>query len=99
MIDHQSQRRTYLLEIASRIARPGGQLIVNRALAVVAKWESADGVLPRYITGWRRILAEGPEAIEKLATSETHEALELQHCMPFAGILNNKERKALRAKA
>lgn len=99
MIDHQSLRRAYLLEIASRLAKPGGQLIVARALAVIAKWESADGVLPRYIAGWRRVLNEGPDAVEKLAVSQTDEALELQHCMPFAGILSNKERRALRSKA
>ncbi len=99
MIDHKLLRQAYLLEIARRIAEPEGHLVVSRARAVIEKWAASDGVLPRYVSGWRQILNGGAEAVRKLATSDTDEARELQHCMPFAGILTNKERQALRKKA
>jgi hypothetical protein len=98
MINHETMRRDYLLEIAQRLRGPGAGLIIARASAVIDKWETTVGVHPRYIAGWRRILREGAGAVESLAGSRTPEALELQHCMPFAGILSNRERFALRRK-
>jgi hypothetical protein len=98
MINHEAMRQDYLLEISRRLRGPDRGHIVARARAVVDKWETSVGIHPRYVANWRRILSDGAEAVELLARSRSPEALELQHCMPFAGILNNRERLTLRKK-
>ena len=98
MIDHQALRRDYLLEIARRLRGAERGRIVDRAEAVIRKWEASASVRPQYINGWRAALQNGAEAVEEIALSRSPDALDLQHCMPFAGILSNRERLELRRK-
>jgi hypothetical protein len=89
-------RRRYLLEMARRLASADGERLAARALRLIARWEADVGVSSHYISGWRRAIESGPQAIAAIAEGTTEADAELRHCMPFAGILTNAERKALR---
>ncbi len=99
MIDHQRLRQYYLLEIARRLRGPDRDSVIARAKALIGKWEAAGNVRRQYIDGWKCILDGGADQLELLAHSTTPEALEMQHCMPFAGILSNRDRLELRRKS
>jgi hypothetical protein len=70
--------------------------ISTNALALIDKWRAQGGVHPGYIEGWRAALEEGPEGVERIALTNTQQAEALRHCMPFAGILSNRERLEFR---
>lgn len=89
-------RRAYLLAVAGRMAGGDHDRIAARARALLAKWRAQDGVLPLYIERWEAAISEGPQAVERIAVEMSAESEALRHCMPFAGILSNRERSELR---
>jgi len=53
----------------------------------------AGGTVVRWLDEWRRIIAEGPEAVMRTLTSETAHAADLRQNSPFAGVLSESERR------
>jgi hypothetical protein len=94
----RNDRRAYLARVIQLLDSDRGPEIRARAAAVLDKWEDVAGIDPRHAARWRKLLAQEPAAIEAAVMAEGDAAEELRHCMPFAGILSNRERSSLRAR-
>jgi hypothetical protein len=71
--------------------------ITAKARDVIALWDAQPGVRRAYSQQWRALLSGDIGTMRRVVLADTPEAAELRHCMPFAGILSNKERAVLRA--
>ena len=90
------RRRAYLGIVFDRLRGPDRERIVAAALALVDKWESSTGVNPFYVSRWRRLLAGQIAEMSAEVLADSEQGAELRHCMPFAGLLTNRERAELR---
>lgn len=79
--------------VAGRIVRDPDAAI-GRARANLARMERAHGANAPWLRRWRRLLAEGPEAVVRLLVADSAEARELRQNSPFAGVLTERERRA-----
>jgi hypothetical protein len=96
-MSHTSDRRAYLARVIQLLKSERGPEIRARAAALIDKWEEGTGIDRRHSGRWRLLLTQEPAAIEAAVMAEGDEAEALRHCMPFAGILSNRERNELRA--
>jgi len=93
---HNNDRRAYLARILQLLDSEDGPRIRARASAVIDKWEMAAGIDRRHSKRWRVLLTQDTAVIRAAIFADGDVAEELRHCMPFAGILSNRERTALR---
>lgn len=91
-------RRAYLDAVFERLDGPGGKAIRAKAAAVVDKWEQQPGVHRSYVARWRDLLERSTDEMHELVIADTAEGEALRHCMPFAGVLSNRERADLRGR-
>lgn len=57
---------------------------------------SAEGHLhPRYAKRWRELLASSPEEVAAALTADSQEGRDLRQNSPFAGVLNEQERRQI----
>jgi len=89
-------RRLYLERIMDLLNGPRREEILTRARGVIALWRKTDHMAPYYADQWQRLLNMPLDDARGLVLSDTDEGERLRHCMPFAGLLNNKERAELR---
>jgi hypothetical protein len=55
------------------------------------------GMSARWLDSWRSLLAEGPEAVLQVLTSQAPLAVELRQNSPFAGVLSDEARRIVLA--
>ena len=95
---HNGDRRAYLTRILQLLDSNDGPQVRAKAAALIDTWENAAGIDPRYSERWRVLLTQDTAAIRDAVMADTDAAAELRHCMPFAGLLSNRERAELRAR-
>lgn len=79
----------YHRAIAERLDQP----LVDDAQAQLERLESAGHLHPRYAQRWREILALPIDRIAAAITADDQEAVDLRQSSPFAGMLNEQERR------
>ena len=70
--------------------------IVDAARERLRRWRAEGRVHPRWADEWERILALPPPGIARAIAADSTHARELRQSSPFAGVLNEQERRLLR---
>jgi len=86
----------YLEEVLLRLAGPTGPAIVARAMVLTHKWDTVPGTDPWFGRRWRELLQQDASEVRAVVMADTEEGRRLRHTMPFAGVLSNAEKAALR---
>jgi len=86
----------YLAEVFRRLAGPDGADIIAKAVALTHKRDASPGTDPRYGRRWRELLQGPPQTMAAVVLADTDEGRRLRHAMPFANVLSNKDKSALR---
>jgi hypothetical protein len=97
-MDSCNDRRAYLARILQLLDTEDGPRIRARAGALIDRWEAVTGIDHRHADRWRALLTEDTAVIRAAVLGDGGAAAELRHCMPFAGVLSNRERTALRSR-
>ena len=69
--------------------------VVDDARRRLHRWRQNGRIHPRWAEEWERILATPLERIAKTISADTQRARELRQTSPFAGVLNEQERRRL----
>lgn len=69
--------------------------IVERARRRLERWEKEGRIHPTWAGRWRRVLARPLADIVKAISADTSAARDLRQTSPFAGVLNEHERRRL----
>jgi hypothetical protein len=93
------QRRAYLDHIFTLMLGLRRDEIAAKTRKVIDLWDAQPGTRRIHSQRWRELLDGDVDVMRAIVMADTPEAAELRHAMPFAGILSNKERAALRAGA
>jgi len=82
--------------VAGRLARDP-ERVLARAGRNLDRLERAHpvGTSARFLARWRRLIADGPEAVMRTLVAVTPEADELRQNSPFAGVIPDGERLAI----
>jgi hypothetical protein len=75
------------------VAKRLDENLVNRARRRLARWEQSGRIHPRWHDEWERVLAMPIPRIARLISSDSKRARELRQTSPFAGVLNEQERR------
>lgn len=89
-------RRLYLETILGLLEGPRRQELLARAQGLVVRWRSIEHMSPYYADRWLELLAMPGEKLRTVIMADSDEADRMRHCMPFAGMLSNGQRAALR---
>ncbi len=79
--------------MATAICPEANDLVASKLIAL---WRQQPGMDPWLCETWERLLAGPVDAMRAVVMADTREAERLRHSMPFAGVLGNRERMALR---
>jgi len=90
-----AERRSvaYHAAIAERLR--GDPSLVEAARARVASWATTGAVHPRWVDGWRAVLAQDVEAIAAALVDPGEVMTSLRQVSPFLGVLGPRERWAI----
>ncbi len=97
----RSRRRTHrvadmhALAYHRLIAERLDPAIVERARRRLERWEAQGRINPLWAAKWRRILSRSLPDIAKAISADTPNARDLRQTSPFAGVLNEHERRQL----
>jgi hypothetical protein len=91
----KSFRHAYLEEIFNRM-EAGDHSIEAKARSVITLWRQQRGMDKSHCETWEKLLAQSVADMRAAALSDTALGETLRHTFPFAGILTNRERMALR---
>lgn len=88
-----AERRSlaYHRAIAERLDEP----LVDEARAQVERLAGEGHLHPRYADRWRRVLSLPPDQVAAAIAAEDQEAEDLRQNSPFAGVLNEQERRRI----
>lgn len=75
------------------VARRLDERLVNDARKRLRRWRASGRIHPRWAEEWEAALAMPPNRIAKLISSDTERARQLRQSSPFAGALNEQERR------
>lgn len=70
-------------------------LLVERARRRLDRWREADRIHPRWADEWGDVLSRSLSEIGKVISADTAHARSLRQTSPFAGVLNEHERRQL----
>ena len=73
--------------------------MVSDARQVVADWEHGGRIDPVYATAWRELLSRPVADVRRHLEADTPEMADLRQNSPFAGMLTERERRAVLARA
>lgn len=96
-VEPGTHRRAELRALAYHraVARRLDERIVNDARKRLRRWREEGRIHPRWADEWERILALPLPRIAKLISSDSERLRELRQSSPFAGVLNEQERRRL----
>jgi len=69
--------------------------LVEQARRRLASWRSSDRIAPQWADEWEQVLEQPLPAIARAISADTPRARELRQTSPFAGALNEQERRRL----
>jgi hypothetical protein len=87
----------YALAYHRLVANRLDEELVDHARKRLERWEESGRVDPRWHDEWVRILAMPIPKIGRLISSDTNRARELRQTSPFAGVLNEQERRRVQS--
>jgi excisionase family DNA binding protein len=94
----REERRSLWLNraVAARVARDPARVLAHaqRNLDRFERIHEGTSVV-RWLRRWREVLNAGPEAVMEVLGSSAPEAAELRQNSPFAGVLSERERRAV----
>lgn len=77
------------------VARRLDERIVREARRRLRRWRADGRIHRRWADEWERVLALPPRRIARLIAADTEDARGLRQSSPFAGVLNEQERRRL----
>jgi hypothetical protein len=83
----------YALAYHRLVAKRLDEDLVNQARRRLARWDRGGRIHPRWREEWERVLAMPIPRIARLISSDSNRARELRQSSPFAGVLNEQERR------
>lgn len=89
----EARSLAYHRAIAARLAAEPN--LVVAASRRVERWAADGSVHPRWINGWRRLLALPTEELAVQLVDERQVTIDLRQATPFAGALSPRERWAI----
>ncbi|KRA47699.1 hypothetical protein [Devosia sp. Root635] len=92
-------RRLLLEQVFDLLDGPRRSEIIGRAHNLIALWRSTPHMAPYYADRWQYLLTLPVEQARAIVLGDTDEGDMLRHCMPFAGVVDNKQRQAVRRMA
>lgn len=69
--------------------------LLNKARANLRRWQQMDGSPKLALAEWEQILRGSTDQIAQFLTERSERATRLRQSSPFAGVLNEVERKAI----
>jgi excisionase family DNA binding protein len=94
----REERRSLWLNraVAARVARDPARVLAHarRNLDRFERIHEGTSVM-RWLGRWREVVDAGPEAVMDVLSSTAPEAAELRQNSPFAGVLSERERRAV----
>ena len=94
--DHRAAERRSLAYHRA-VARRLDEQIVRDARSRLTRWRSQDRINPYYARAWDEILAMTPTQIAHTIAADTPRMRDLRQNLPFAGTLNEPERRRVLA--
>ena len=68
------------------------EAVLARARARVEQWTKSGAVHPRWVDGWRRLLALAPNELRRALVERSEDADALRQVTPFAGAIDPRTR-------
>jgi hypothetical protein len=96
---NERYRRLLFVEVLDLLEGLRRNEIIRRAFDVIALWRTIEHMDPYYDDRWSQLLGQPTSSLRTIVLSGTDEGEKLLHCMPFAGIIDNRQRAELRRAA